>query len=419
MTKKIVLRFFSFFMVLSLIFTGCASPVNKDVEESITENIETTESTTETTTESTTTTTTTTEAITNEEIAEEELDDLQKIIHTVAKRYGATAIQVATIKDGVVSKTAEYGWAVKGERKIEPDTKIRVASLSKTIVAMVVFKLVEEGKLDIDEDISVYLGVNVRHPSYPNIPITLRMLLTHTSGINNQGYQNSLEKVQEYLLKSSSYVEKPGTYYRYNNYGFGLVATICECVTGKSLNNLAKEYFFEPMGIEASFLAGQLDASKLAAIYESDGTVGLSIERQISAKNDTNKVASYMGYYAGGLTISAQDLAKIMTMLMNYGVYNGQQFLSRESVELMQTPQLSFNTIQCMPVRKKRGIFQQDYMYYHTGSAYGVYSLYSYNPDTKIGVVVFTTGAWRSKDRYNVYSVCGNIAEGIITKNLL
>jgi hypothetical protein len=58
-------------------------------------------------------------------------------------------------------------------------------------------------------------------------------------------------------------------------------------------------------------------------------------------------------------------------------------------------------------------------MYYHTGSAYGTYNLYAYNPDTKEGLVVITVGAWYSRDEYDVYSVCGNIAEEVFEQDLL
>ncbi len=407
-SKNFFVKFTSIVVVLALLFTGCSAPVSQQVDET-----ESTEETTEITTEELTT-----EPVTEEETTKAS-EDLQQLVEKIGKRYGAVGVQVATIKDGKVSSTAEYGWAVKGVRKVEPDTKIRIASLSKTLLAMVIFRLVEEGKLELDRDISDYLGVNVRHPYFPDDAITLRMILTHTSGLNDQVYQSSLEAIQTHLAKPSSYVEKPGVRYRYNNYGFGIAATICECVTGKSLNMLAREYFLIPMGIEGSYLPGQLDADKVADLYKNTNILDLSASSQVWAKNDTDKPAAFMGYYAGGLTISAKDFAKLLTVLINDGMYNGQQYLSKESIDLMQTPQLPNDPVQCMPVKKLAGIFHQDYMYYHTGSAYGTYNLYAYNPETKIGFVVLTSGAWYSRDRYDVYSVCGNIADEIIEQDLL
>ena len=388
-------------LALVLLLTGCATPVSKQENNDESTTVETT-----------------TEPITEKEIVENP-ESLQELVEKVAKQYGATAIQVATIKDGQVSSTAEYGWAVRGVREVDSDTKIRIASLSKTALAMVVFRLIEEGKLELDRDISDYLGVSVRHPYYPDEVITLRLLLTHTSGLSSYAYQYSLEAVQSYLQRTSSYIEKPGAKFRYNNYGFGIVTTICEIVTGKSMNMLVREYFLDPMGIEGSFLAGQLNPDQVAALYENTYSLELSVAQQTSYKDDVASPAAYMGIYAGGLTISAKDFAKLLTIFINGGTYLGEQYLTQESIDQIQTPQVPDEPIQCMPVKKMEGLYNQEYMYYHTGSAYGTYNLYAYNPDTKEGLVVITVGAWNSRDRYNVYSVCGSIADAVFEQDLL
>ena len=341
--------------------------------------------------------------------------ELGRLVTQVAEKYGAVGVQVATIKNGIVSSTAEYGWATIDEKPMTADTKIRIASLSKTVVGMVVFKLIEDGKLSLDMDISDYLGVEVKHPEYPDLPITLRMLLTHTSGIVDNGYQQSLEEIREYLKTPEAYKEKPGEIYKYNNYGFGLVGTICECVTNKSLNALAKQYFFNPMGIKVSYLGGQLDKNKVACLYNNKSEITLSVEDSTDLTSDNTKPGSRMMIYAGGIMTSATDFARLLTVLINDGIYNGVELLSKESITQMHTPKSS---VQCMPMKKMNGLYNQEYMYYHTGSAYGVYSLYVYNPDTKTGVVVTTTGAKVSKDSYGIYSVCGDIVDGIVKNDL-
>ena len=416
-------------IIVSITFIKRDKPVNQKTEitedtatnstEEKSTQITTTEPTTESTTETTTETTTESTTVYIEPPVSATSPELQELVNSVAEKYGAVGIQVATIKDGKVTSTAEYGWAEIDTKKMETDTKIRIASLSKTVVGMVVMKLVDEGKIDMDKDISEYLGVTVRNPEFPDIPITLRMILTHTSGLYDGEYKESLEELQEYLLTPEAYKEKPGEIYRYNNFAFGVAGTICECVTGKSLNNLAKQYFFNPMGISASYLAGQLDVNKIATVYDGKGEVGISAEKLARAKTDRNKIGRFMMLYSGGLTTSAYDLAKLLTVLVNDGAYKGKQLLSKESVALMQTQQLQYNSQQCMVVKKKTGLYNQDYLYYHTGSAYGVYSLYTYNPEEKTGVVVITTGAQSTRDKYGIYAVCGDITNEIYAKNLL
>lgn len=340
---------------------------------------------------------------------------IDEAIQAAAEQYGAVGVQVAVISDGRVSAAAEYGWAVLDETPMEQDTKIRVASLTKTLIGMVTFRLIEEGMLELDADISAYIGVEVRNPAYPNDPITLRMLLSHTSSMKNAGYVTTLSGLQKQLQRASTYQnDRPGEKFAYNNFGFGVIGSICEIVTGKPMNTLAKEYFFEPMGIEATFAPSELDASMLAVIYTGEGEVGRSIAQQQSITPPTAPV-EHMRHYAGGLTISAIDYAKLLTILINDGVYNGERYLSQESVELMESVQLtkSNGTMQCMPIWKYEGLYGADACYYHTGSNYGVYALYTYDPNTGFGTVVVTTGAKKVYDSNKIYAVCSTITKAI------
>ena len=191
-SKKYLQICISLLLILSIL-TACGKtkpvwePTNSNTTEITTEEItteevttetSTTETTTETVTESTTkaTTVTTTESITKLPTTTKpkptepqiELTLLQKAVKNSAEKYGAVAIQAAVISNGKITETEEYGWAVLNQRKMTEDTKIRVASLSKTVVAMVAFKLIENSQLDLNADISEYIGVPVRNPAYPD-----------------------------------------------------------------------------------------------------------------------------------------------------------------------------------------------------------------------------------------------------------
>ena len=69
--------------------------------------------------------------------------------------------------------------------------------------------------------------------------------------------------------------------------------------------------------------------------------------------------------------------------------------------------------LQCRPLRYQEDMYGREGLYYHTGSAYGFYGLLSYDPETRDGLVVFTTGAVGSLDDYGVYTVCGEIAQAV------
>ncbi len=343
---------------------------------------------------------------------------LKSAIEASAAKYGADAIQVAVISEGRVAATAEYGWAEKDKRPLERDSLIRVASLSKTVVGMVAFRLIDEGKLSLDDDISKYFGVTVRNPSYPDVPITVRMLLGHTSSIKNSTYSYGLESLKRQLAGGSVFSSnRPGSRWSYTNYGFGVLGVVCEIAGGKGLTTLAREYFFEPMGIDAAFTAALLDRERLAVIYKADGSIGYTVDELIKMGKTTQEPGARMVRFAGNLTISAEDYAKLMTLLVNEGMYEGSQLLSKESVETMLTPQCTSGGIErCLPVWRKAGVYGLDYGYYHTGSYNGVYSLFVIDPVTNRGVVVSTTGASGGRDSYGCYAVCGDIV-GTVLQN--
>lgn len=303
---------------------------------------------------------------------------------------------------------------------MQEDTLLRIASPSKTIVSMIAHRLVDEGKMSLNDDISKYLGVKVRNPRYPNTPITVKMLLSHTSGLRDVEYLSTLKALQKHLSSGTAFTSsKPGATFTYNNFAFGVLGTVCECAAGKSFTDLAEEYFFKPMGITASFLAERVPKKQLAVIYRSSGAVGLSVNAHRSLDTYNKNPGHTMRCYAGGLIISAADFARLLTVLMNDGEYEGQQLLSTSSVNSMHQTQFkrANNIRQCLPMWRRDGMYDQSSVYFHTGSAYGVYSLYVYNRQERTGVVVITSGSRATRDSDQVYAVCGQIARTVYEKS--
>ena len=117
-------------------------------------------------------------------------------------------------------------------------------------------------------------------------------------------------------------------------------------------------------------------------------------------------------YYPGGLTISAGDLAKLIALLANAGVYEGEQLLDPDSVEQMEEydeEPLEDGSFQAHPLCYVPDIYGREGVYYHPGTAYGVFSCVSYDPQTGDGVVVITSGAATGIERYEFYDVCDEI----------
>lgn len=336
-----------------------------------------------------------------------------KYIEQVAKKYHATSLSVAVIENGVVTDTFAYGWATKNEVPMTVDTKLRIASISKIVLGMETMARLQNGDLSLDEPIGTYWGRNIRNPYYPDTPVTLRSLLTHTSSITVlDRHVSDNASIGSFLESSEAFSNRvPGSWgsWGYNNFAFGVLAMTYEQAAGKNTNTLLREDFFNSLGIDAAFGSAEVkDQSKIATLYEYGRAVSIP-------GYPGGEPGNYDGDFAGGLIISAPDLAKMVAILANDGSYDGVQYLKPEMIEIMETksPRKVGNFYQCMPLRNQQNIYGQDELYYHTGSAWGVYNAMSYNPETRNGVVVLTIGAEHTKDKYGIYAVCGEIMDYI------
>ena len=414
-------------LVMICALAGCASndtiPTTVTVVATTSATVPTTSlvGTTTTTAAPTTTTTTAAPPVVIDPVAAQEAFDAS--LANAARTYGAVGIQAAVLSRGEVIHTAEYGWAQKDEVPVTADTMYRVASLTKTVVSMVTHRLIDEGKLALDDDISDYLGVTVRHPDYPDVPITVRMLLSHTSALRQTDINTltSPAKWRAHLTSDKAFTaDKPGTVYSYNNVAFSVLGTVCEYAADTNFTDLAKEFFFDPMGIEATFMRGAVPIKKFGILYTAGGSVGMGM-RDDQGKGGYYKTPGYsMFCFPGNLFISASDYARLLWVLMNDGVYEGQRLLSSEAVASIQSVQYERGEDkfgQCLPVWRWDGHYGQSILYCHTGNTHGMYAMYVYNPDTGTAVVVCTSGARGTEEAEDIFAVCSTVIRAIYEQN--
>ncbi len=353
-------------------------------------------------------------------LSQETHDNIQLLIDSTASKYGAVGLQVAVVNDGKVVDAYTYGWATTDTDRMTPDHKIRVASITKVAVGVAAMLLREQGIIDLDTDIGPIWGIRARNPHYPDVPITIRSLLSHTSSIRAfEDVSRTRAAVKSQLSQSSGYSHmRPGAIssWNYNNYAFGVLGMTLELASGKYLDDVLHDCLWEIMDIDAAFESGCIDGTDLlATLYYHGGGVSRSVPSQKKLDRPESPGGSGV-FFAGGLTISAKDLAKMVALLANDGYYEGLRLISGESVELMETRDehiLGDGTYQALPLRSQDSIYGRDRLYYHTGSAYGVYNLMSYDPATGDGVVVLSVGASGAKDSRGIYAVCGEISSYI------
>ena len=201
-----------------------------------------------------------------------------------------SGLAAAVLRDGEVNFEATFGRAFidpagENDRELTPDNLMRVASISKTLSAIVVMQLVEEGVLELDHDVSEYLGWELRNPNYPDRAITLRQLLAHTSSIRDAGesyiirYPRALREAfdpaapdfgERFQTAKQGRDRGPGVFYEYCNLNYGVVGTVLEKVTGTRFDILMRQRFFEPLGLPGGFNVAELSENEqrsLATLY--------------------------------------------------------------------------------------------------------------------------------------------------------
>jgi len=344
---------------------------------------------------------------------------LSAAVSAAARRHGAVGVQAAVIEKGAVTDTYCYGWAVIGTTPMTDRHKLRTASLSKAAVGISAALLREEGAVDYDADIGVYWGKNARNPRHPDTPVTIRSMLTHTSTLlNSEDLAWNYAGVRAQLGARGGYGGgTPGSLssWSYNNHAFGILGQTLELASGRFLDDVLDERLLTPLGADGSFAAGELKQPELVApLYR-----GASLSRTAGSLRSVRrwKTPGAAGkQFSGGFTASALDMAKLTAVLAGDGCFGGVRLMEAESVELMEShagQALPDGSYQALPLRLRLDAYGRAGIYYHTGSAYGVYNLLSYDPFTGDGVVVLTTGADGGKDAYGIYAVCGEISQAV------
>ncbi len=249
-------------------------------------------------------------------------------------------------------------------RAVTPDDPVRIASISKVVVAIGVMRLVEQGKLELDADVSAALGWPLRNPAFPDRPITLRLLLSHTSSVRDHDDQYAIPlggSLRAVMADAASWdtAHGPGAgYFAYSNLNFPIVASVMEMATGERFDKLMKRLAIDPMGLDACFNWPTCGDDRLAAavVLTQDGK---AIRDDLNGKRPDCPVFVAEGPCdlarwrlgengalfspQGGLRISARGLARVGRMLLNGGTLDGVRILSPQSVGAMLTPVWQFD----------------------------------------------------------------------------
>jgi CubicO group peptidase (beta-lactamase class C family) len=344
------------------------------------------------------------------------LTKVEEDIRQLMKDQDIIGMSLAVVKMGKIAYANSFGYNnVEQVRMLASTDIFRIASISKSFSATSIMQLVDAKKLSLDDDFGKLVGFKIRNPNFPDKVITLRMVMSHTSSINDsQGYFNldviNPDKNPNWAKCYNSYA--PGADYEYCNLNYNMVGTVIERVSGERFDNYVKRHILDPLGLYGGYNVDSLDKSRFVTLYDYDAKNKKFMPSPQAYASRSEEISKYvMGYSTpifsptGGMKISAYDLAKYMIMHMHNGKANGNRIISRKSSKTMKTKIADEENYGLALGTNREDIIPGEKMTGHTGSSYGLYSTMFFNKKEDFGFVVIVNGS----------STAGKYTEGLRT----
>ena len=307
------------------------------------------------------------------------LERIATLVEEAVNRQEVAGAVTLVARLGRVGHLEAVGWRdVERRAPMETDTLFRIASMTKAVTSVAAMRLYESGALMLDDPVSRYLpafaSVEVLVPggglAPPARPVTIRHLLTHTSGLSyrflappqlatryieagiTDGLAQAPGTVGEMVdrLATLPLLHQPGARFTYS-LGVDVLGRVVEVVSGRSLADYMREEIFEPLGmIDTGFFRDPADADRYAVVYAPgpDGLVEVPGNPVTSPDGRTVYSAGYpydgpRTYHSGGagLTSTISDYARFLLALLNGGELDRARILGRRTVQLMTRDHLA------------------------------------------------------------------------------
>jgi CubicO group peptidase (beta-lactamase class C family) len=310
-------------------------------------------------------------------------------------------------------------------RPVLANDPVRIASISKLLMALTTLRLVDEGRVALHEDISTYLGWPVRSPHFSNVPVTLAQLLSHRAGLSDAGgyvipLGESLRGRLDDPLAWSSEAPPGEVTFEYANLGAPVVATVLEAATGERYDQLMQSRLFDPLGIEACLnWLGCDEQQRRAAVvlYRHNGDIArddpadlppnctIPVVEGVACSLDDYVPGTNASVFSpqGGVRIGMVDLARIGQVLLQL---KDNPFLSpamRTALfeeSLLQAPDQAFFCTYGLGIQRievigrtcEDALFDDGVARWgHAGEAYGLRAGLWLDPVAGRGIAYFTT----------------------------
>lgn len=339
------------------------------------------------------------------------LDAVRAAAHRILRQNRAVGASLVLCHENGADDVLCFGHArLKPKIPVTEATCFRTASVSKLVMSFVLLRLAEDGVLDLDADVSETLGFPVRSPHAPDVPITLRMLLTHTSGIRDEGNYGTRGMqpgctLPELLADPQNWTpHRPGTVFHYSNLGAGAAGAAAECASDKSFDQLLQETVALPLGARMHYSPRAIEPKEdLADGYSVRGVLPPRLRydaKALSAPSDEDgRPLEPMKDYlvtAGRLITDSRGMAALVRLLASDGEVQGQRILRKESLVDMRAPQDGRpGVIACgrgLNTAFLPSVFPGFSPVGHQGVAYGMCAELFADPARRCGVGLMTSG---------------------------
>lgn len=308
---------------------------------------------------------------------------LDEAFNGLISKHRINTAGVAVIKNGSVAWTNQYGWQSPGV-PASSGTLFNVASITKTVTAETILRLVAEGRLSLDEPISRYwVDPDLEHdPDHHKL--TARMMLTHTSGFMNWRFLSD-----DYKLKL---VHPPGTAFGYSGEGFQYLARYAENKLGTPFEELVETYVFEPLGIkDASISVREKNFPRIAKpLDDGDQFYGYYCHPQGYCREEGSTSA------AGDMVITVEEYAKFLIASMRGEALSSRLREERDAIHVTSYDiDCSESPDALCPTRLGYGLgwnvtdLADNKLIGHSGSDWSTVSLAYYYLRSRDGLIVF------------------------------
>jgi CubicO group peptidase (beta-lactamase class C family) len=353
--------------------------------------------------------------------------DLDAFVRARMESAHVPGLSLAIIRDGKLQRATGFGFAnLAQQRPMRADTLINVASVTKTATCIAVMQLWERKKLALDGDVNAYLPFPVRNFAYPEVPVTVRQLLTHISSIaDGPAYEKSYacgdsrvplgQWLRDYLTPDGAlydpqrnfYPWKPGMQFEYSNVAYGLLGHLVERLSGMSYSDYMLTRVFAPLGMSHSrILLSGMDPQSHATpyTYAKDGDVAAVELRDPAWAAPANRSGGVQvphclyswGTPPDGLArTSAIELSRLLRALINGGALEGHRVLqSRTIAQILSDQHVPLATTQASATIHGltwlgyEGLVGPGVVWAHSGGDPGISTLVAFRSLDRRGIVI-------------------------------